>query len=334
MIKIAFFFNKVFSLTEEEMVSFLDNYNGIDDKIIRRVSSSLTPSNKQFLIKNSKYGVGFAKEYLRGINYDLSLEMNEEYNICLEKIAQSLDINKEEIKYYISILGQKNNHILKTIDYKMLAPEFRKLYSLDYSNKISNTDRLFFSNSIQRSITSFGSSPEKIEILKELFDYINNNYSDNWEAYVYLMTSSFESNIDFYNSLKLNNVGKIFTESDIKKLMAYFSIVDRDYKISDIESIISIDKVRSEYIEKVFNNPNAAQWDMQNAILEKKYGINLKYADHLINRFKLDDNFDKELLDMFENIKTILKMKKDSLREYEKQTKLEEMINIIDLQKN
>ena len=41
---------------------------------------------------------------MANIDYDLSLETNEVYNACLEKIAQSLDTNKEEMKYYISIL--------------------------------------------------------------------------------------------------------------------------------------------------------------------------------------------------------------------------------------
>ena len=329
------FIDKVFNLSEEDMVSFIDSYATIDEEKLRRIglSYSLSDSSKEYLIKNSKYGAIFAQYYMANIDYDLSLETNETYNTCLEKIAKSLDTNKEEMKYYISILGQNNPKILHTIDYKMLTSSFRDLYSLNYNKSISNTDRLFYYPKIQHSITKFGDNPVKVEVLKEFFKYVNSNCTDNWEAYVYLITSSFDSNKEFYDSLQLNNAGKVFNDTDIKKLMTYCSIKDRKYQISNITDLINIDKVRSEYIEETFANPSAKSFELKNALLEKKYGINREYAESLVRQFKQSKDFPPDLLEMFNDIDKILKMKNDELREYEKQIQLGDMINIIDLQK-
>ncbi len=198
-----------------------------------------------------------------------------------EFVKDNIDlfIDKEGIsnqidKKVIYELYEKNNEVVNNIDFRMLKPEYIKMFGKDKINLIS-----CYSN-IQDKI--LGLQPKQLEIfVKCIDDYTENTQTEEWTAIAKDILDNLST--DKYDELveSVEDLGKV----DIGILRGILQS-ENIFDIKKQEEISQYEQIKKAKADAWIKSSSIE--DKRLAVLEKVFGHDIKYAQKILTRYGQD----------------------------------------------
>ncbi len=242
-----------------------------------------------------------AKYLIMTGNYNLlSLIDSNEYIMKDDNIAtlsQIYDIPKEIFKYKLTYLYNKNDEVLSTINFKILKTNI----PLDMLITIT------IYPDIQEKIIELDN--DVCNKLVEIFKILKNKKYD-----ALPVIESILNNISKYKDL-LNNIDiASLSEEEFNNLIFVLKNEKNIFNISTSDDLINFAKKKNNYFESIDANiDNLSKEELQEAIVEAIYGMNLEEAKFMCERYSYDfdilrkDNLSEEIIIIIDTLNQIIK---------------------------
>ena len=159
---------------------------------------------------------------------------------------------------------------------------------------------------IKNSLSNGSINQSYIQNLSNLVQFMNRNlnYNTSMESYLYQLLNN-KNITNIITSLENTTL----TEKQMNDLLTY-SISDHQYKITSVEDLNNIDKIRKQYCQSIMNNPYSTLDEIKDATLEAMYGISTRTARNIVTNFseitKYPEIFGEETISIINGINRIL----------------------------
>ena len=296
-----------------EYVDLLDNSKEMFDKLnIDEVFANLADDNekyRQIVLKHLKEdpvqrewnNENLVKYLIMTGNYNLlSLIDSNEYIMKDDNIAmlsQICNVPKEIFKYKLTYLYNKNDEVLSTINFEILKTNLP-------------LDMLI-------TITIYPDIQEKIieldnDVCNKLVEIFKILKSKKYDALTVI--ESILNNISKYKDL-LNNIDiDSINEEEFNNLIFVLKNEKNIFNISTSDDLINFGKKKNNYFENIAANiDNLSKEELQEAIVEAIYGMNLEEAKFMCERYSYDfdilrkDNLSEEIIIIIDTLNQIIK---------------------------
>ena len=246
------------------------------------------------LFEDESLSANFYKELRYGYSSEAILKNIDKFTGKEYKGEQ----NPEKIKDVLTRMYEKNNDVVRTIDFKMLDERYLDLFGEDKINIISCYPE------IQRSLLEM--NDKQIEILCKCIDtYTEKNDTDEWNilaSYIIKNINGFEKLTDSINVEEL-------TQEDLESLIKILQTVNW-LDIDNISDLRNYDELRIQKCEKYMGSPDLSLEYKKEAVIAKLFGHELSYAKTIIEKFGEDiENIeDSKYKDYVRSLKEIVEL--------------------------
>lgn len=193
---------------------------------------------------------------------------------------------------------EKNNDLLKNIDFEILDEKYLKLLGEDKINLISCypnvQDKLLLLNDRQLEVFS-----------KCINNYLERNETEEWQVLADEMLnhmheySKLLTNIEDINDLssdKIENLSRILQNGNF-------------CKITTMEQVENYDEIVRQKYDEIMQDENSTIDDKRQAVVQKIFGHDLNYAKSILERFGENNEYinDGEMKDYVRSLQEIMK---------------------------
>lgn len=320
-------------MTKSFLMTYLSN-NQLKIENLSKIKSDTIKSQVIASLDNDQLKIECLKQLKNDdIKKSNSIMRAQIRNSCnIETIRENLDLfiafetdgsNAEYLKTILAQMEQKNDNVLKQINFDMLKPQYVKTLGIDRINIIS-----CFPN-IQNQILDLDFEKYKAFILC-LKEYLSQQdktkISHDWTSMVEL----FLNNIQSYDQLIQNLKGK---EYDSNKL--YMLIQNpNDFEIKTADDLENYEEIIKSKCDELITHENIE--DKRLAVLQKIFGQNPTDVENLIRKYGQDINFieNQDLKDYVKCLKAIMSAGPNELNRIYREVQIVEKVHKLSIERS
>lgn len=222
----------------------------------------------------------------------------------LRKYAEVLEVSVEELQEKLNYLYQVNDDIFNTLRIEMLSKRMNKF-------NIKDIEKMALYDDVQTMVLSL--SDNELNILLKAMDLVSTNKYDNMPI-IYKLLNNFDRYSELLQSIDGENLAKEMLENLLTVLQSknnYYKIKSgNDLELSNYD--LARQRKDAEVTQRIKDKSISLE-ELKDALMHKKFGIDIENAKFICQRYCEDINIMKESeLDIktrriLSNIENILK---------------------------
>ena len=268
-------FKYLFDKNKVNFIKFM--YLHLTDEIINEVGDKIIMEcvEKYNIFWHDKCFVAFL---IRNNRYNLLkrvVDSDESLKFVLQMLENEFGISREVLKYKIDYLSSKNSRIMNTLNFEILK----------YNIPLDILLVITLYHDIQKKIINLDDITRDKFI--EIYKIIQTKNYD-----LLSVIESILNNISNYEELLTSIDVKNLSEEEFNNLIYILQRENNIFDIWNYSDLINFDKKKNDYFESIDANiDNLSKEELQEAIVEAIYGMNLEEAKFMCDRYSYDFDF-------------------------------------------
>ncbi len=221
---------------------------------------------------------------IRRLSHDSIIYYRRTQDIDFVKCNIDFFVENEGFKGQVSTqvlqeLYEKNNSVIQTIDFRMLQPKYIELLGENKINLISCYPK------IQEQFLALGEKESSL-FSKCIEEYTERMQTDEWTVLAYELLENL-SNGEYKELLNNIDSSQALSQEDLHTLTQVLQNTNW-CKISNLDQVRNFEEIRKSKSIEIMEDSNATIEQKQNAVVQKIFGHDLKFANNIIEKFGED----------------------------------------------